>query len=119
MVDGRGDEHTAIIHTVTISERSCYIKMGGVAYPSSPPPPLIPCTYIRKTKMDYIERLDRMDEHLRQHPHDYQTVIARLKLASDIYDHQVEKQRNMRLKRLSEIKKRLREEDIAHGKESE
>lgn len=58
-----------------------------------------------------------MDEHLKRHPRDYQTVIARLKTASDMYDHNVVKQRHMRLKKLAEIKKQLREEDIAHGKE--
>lgn len=56
-----------------------------------------------------------MDEHLKRHPHDYQTVIARLKLGSDIYDHEVKKVRDMRLKRLAEIRKKLREEDEAHG----
>lgn len=61
--------------------------------------------------MDYIGKLKRMDEHLKVHPSDYQTVISRMKLASDIYDHQMERKKHERLKRLSEIKKRLREED--------
>lgn len=61
--------------------------------------------------MDYIEKLQKMDEHLKRHPCDYQTVIARLKLASDIYDHQKEKQKHERLKRLADIKKKLKEED--------
>lgn len=61
--------------------------------------------------MDYLKKLDRMDEHLKRHPHDYQTVIARLKLASRAYDHEVHKVASMRLQRLSEIKRRLREED--------
>lgn len=65
--------------------------------------------------MDYIEKLKRMDEHLKRHPHDYQTVIAKMKLASDIYDHQLKRKRDERLKRLAEIKKELREEDEAHG----
>ena len=61
--------------------------------------------------MDYVKKLQTMDEHLARHPHDYQTVIARLKLASEVYDNQVRKTRQERLKRLSEIKKRLKEED--------
>lgn len=73
--------------------------------------PTHPCIYIRKKLMDYIEKLQRMDEHLKRHPSDYQTVISRLKLASDIYDHQKEKQKNERLRRLSEIKRKLKEED--------
>lgn len=52
-----------------------------------------------------------MDEHLKKHPHDYQTVISRMKLASDIYDHQMRKSVNARLSRLAEIKRRLKEED--------
>lgn len=68
--------------------------------------------------MDYVKKLDRMDEHLKEHPHDYQTVIARLKTASEAIDHQAKKQSDMRLKRVAEIRKRLREEDEArHGKE--
>lgn len=91
---------------------------GGVALPKAVlPHRFAPCIHIKEDYMDYLERLDRMDEHLKKHPHDYQTVIARLKLVSDIYDHQVEKKRNERLRRLSEIKKRLREEDEAkYGK---
>lgn len=64
-----------------------------------------------ENQMDYVKKLQTMDEHLARHPHDYQTVIARLKLASEVYDHQVWKTRQERLKRLSEIKKRLKEED--------
>lgn len=78
-----------------------------------------PLHILRKKTMDYIEKLDKMDEHLTRHPHDYQTVIARLKLASDIYDHQVDKIRQMRLERLAEIKRQMREEDEAHGNKSD
>lgn len=61
--------------------------------------------------MDYIAKLQRMDEHLKDHPRDYQTVIARLKLASDITDHQAKKRASMRLKRLAEIRRELKDED--------
>lgn len=68
--------------------------------------------------MDYTKKLQTMDEHLSRHPHDYQTVIARLKLASKAYDYEVKKKRDERLKRLAEIKKKLREEDEErYGKE--
>lgn len=59
-----------------------------------------------------------MDKHLAEHPHDYQTVIARLKTASEAYDHQQRKASVPRLQRLAEIKRQLREEDRIHGKES-
>ena len=65
--------------------------------------------------MDYIQKLERMDEHLKRHPHDYQTVIARLKLASEAIDYERHKRASMRLKRLAEIKRQLREEDESHG----
>lgn len=74
-----------------------------------------PLQILRKKTMDYVKKIQRMDEHLRQHPHDYQTVIARLKLASKAVDYEYHKVSCMRLKRLAEIKKRLREEDKAHG----
>lgn len=67
--------------------------------------------YKEENFMDSIERLDRMDKHLKRNPNDYQTVIARMKLASDIYDHQMEIQTHKRLGRLAEIKRKLREED--------
>lgn len=65
--------------------------------------------------MDYAEKLDRMDRHLAEHPHDYQTVIARLKTASKAYDHEQRKKSVARLKRIAEIRRQLREEDIKHG----
>lgn len=68
--------------------------------------------------MDYVKKLDRMDKHLEEHPHDYQAVVARLKTASEAYDYMKRKQRVARLKRLVEIKKKLREEDEAHGYKS-
>lgn len=65
--------------------------------------------------MEYIEKLERLDRHLSEHPHDYQSVISRMKLASDIYDHEQERRRHARRKSLAEIKRRLEEEDRCHG----
>lgn len=59
--------------------------------------------------MDYKAKLERMDNHLREHPHDYQTVISRLKVASDAYDYQQKKKVDMRLKRVAEVRKQLKE----------
>ena len=59
--------------------------------------------------MDYVKKLERMDEHLKEHPHDYQTVISRLKTASDAYEHQRKRQRNWRLKRVAEVRRQLKE----------
>ena len=65
--------------------------------------------------MDYVEKINRMEAHLKEHPHDYQTVIAKMKLTSKLYDKAMKQSRNARLKRLAEIRKQLREEDIKHG----
>lgn len=59
--------------------------------------------------MDYAKRLEKMDKHLEEHPHDYQTVIARLKTQSDMIDHQMKKSSRMRLKRLAEIRRKRKE----------
>lgn len=64
--------------------------------------------------MDYVKKLKRMDEHLREHPHDYQTVISRLKVASDAYEHQQYLRRVERLKRLAEVRRQMKE--IRNGK---
>lgn len=69
--------------------------------------PTHPC--IKENKMDYLKKLNRMDNHLREHPHDYQTVIARIKLASDAIDYQMHKEACMRLKRVAEVRRQLKE----------
>ena len=59
--------------------------------------------------MDYEEKIRRMDEHLKEHPKDYQTVISRMKTASAYVDHERQKVVNARLKRLAEIRKERKE----------
>ena len=69
--------------------------------------PTHPCQ--RRNEMDYVKKIERMDNHLREHPHDYQTVIARIKLASDAIDYQMHKEACMRLKRVAEVRRQLKE----------
>lgn len=59
--------------------------------------------------MDYKAKIERMDNHLKDHPHDYQTVIARLKLASEAFDYEQRKKVVMRLKRVAEVRRQLKE----------
>lgn len=59
--------------------------------------------------MDYRTKIERMDNHLKEHPHDYQTVIARLKLASEAFDHEQKKKVATRLKRVAEVRRQLKE----------
>ena len=43
------------------------------------------------------------------HPHDYQTVIARVKTISDAYEHELYKRKIYRMKRLAEVRRQLKE----------
>lgn len=62
---------------------------------------------------NYIERLEKIEEHLEEHPADYQAVIAKLKVTSDIYERQIYLRKVARLKQVAEAKERLKEEDDA------
>lgn len=55
--------------------------------------------------MDYIEKLDRLDKHLAQHPTDYQSVIARMKTYSDAVEHEMYLRRVERLKKVAKYRR--------------
>lgn len=59
--------------------------------------------------MEYTEKLKRIDEHLKNNPKDYQSVIARMKTYSDAVEHELYKKRIYRLKRIAEVKRQLKE----------
>ena len=59
--------------------------------------------------MDYERKLRRLDEHLAEHPSDYQAVISRLKARSDAIEHQIYMRKIDRLKRIAEVKKQVKE----------
>ena len=69
--------------------------------------------------MTYEERIQKMDKHLEEHPHDYQTVIARLKTKSDAIEHKRKESVNGRLRNLAEIKRQLRERKNERREESD
>ena len=60
--------------------------------------------------MDYREKLDRMDAHLKEHPKDYQTVIARMKTYSKYVDHVRRQAVIERLKNVAKYRRELNEE---------
>lgn len=62
--------------------------------------------------MDYIEKLNKLDNHIKDNPKDYQAVIARLKTRSDAIDHYRKHKLNMRLKYVAEIKKKYEQEQL-------
>ena len=55
--------------------------------------------------MDYLKKLERLDNHLAKHPKDYQSVIARMKTYSDAVEHEMYKRRIARLKRMAEYRR--------------
>ena len=57
--------------------------------------------------MDYTEKILRLDEHLSEHPTDYQAVIARLKMISKAIDHENKKRMDVRLKRVAAYRRQL------------
>ena len=59
--------------------------------------------------MDYKRKLRRLDEHLAEHPTDYQAVISRMKTRSDAIEHEIYKQKIDRLQRLAEVRKQMKE----------
>lgn len=56
--------------------------------------------------MDYIKKLEQIDNHLAQHPKDYQAVIARMKTYSDAVEHEMYLRKIERLKRVAEFRRR-------------
>ena len=61
--------------------------------------------------MDYIERLERLDRHILEHPTDYQAVIGRLKCYSDAVEHQMHLRKIERLKRVAEFRRGRNEQE--------
>ena len=59
--------------------------------------------------MDYERKLRRLDEHLAEHPTDYQAVISQLKTRSDAIEHKMHKQKIERLRRIAEVKRQMKE----------
>ena len=56
-----------------------------------------------------IERADNLHKHVAEHPADYQSVIAELKLTSDIIEKIRRDKVNARLKEVARIRKRRKD----------
>ena len=54
----------------------------------------------------HIEKVRRLEEHLKGHPTDYQAVIAHLKARSDAIDYAQKQKLIERKKRLAEIRRK-------------
>lgn len=55
--------------------------------------------------MDYIGKLERIDRHLKEHPKDYQAVIARIKTYSDAVEHDMYLRRVERMKKVAKYRR--------------
>jgi ribosomal protein S15P/S13E len=53
------------------------------------------------SQMDYVEKLERLNNHIARHPKDYQSVIARMKCYSDAVEHEMYLKRVERLKKVA------------------
>lgn len=55
--------------------------------------------------MDYFQKLEQIDAHLKKHPKDYQAKIAQLKTYSDAIEHQMYLKRIERLKKVAKYRR--------------
>lgn len=61
----------------------------------------------------YINKVVRLESHLKEHPTDYQAVVALLKRKSDVIEHRIWLKTIERKKRLAEVKRRRKEREDA------
>ena len=59
--------------------------------------------------MKYEDKVERLEVHLKDHPTDYEAVIAHLKARSDMYEHRAHQRMIERMKRVAEIKRQRKE----------
>lgn len=62
------------------------------------------------------ERVERLEEHLKEHPTDYQAVVAHLKARSDLIEHVAHQRMIERKKKVAEIRRQRKE--MRNAKES-
>ena len=56
--------------------------------------------------MEYIDKLKRLDDHIKRHPKDYQSKIAWMKTYSDAVEHELYLRRVERLKKVAEYRRK-------------
>lgn len=60
----------------------------------------------------HIEKVKKLEEHLKEHPTDYQAVIAHLKARSDAIDYAQKRKLIERHKRIAEIRRKRHAEKL-------
>lgn len=63
--------------------------------------------------MDKAEKVLKLERHLKDHPTDYQAVVAHLKARSDAIEHRAYLKMVERKKRLAEVRRRRKERENA------
>ena len=53
------------------------------------------------------ERLQKLENHVREHPTDYQSVIALYKLRSDNYSRQMKQRQIAKLRKIAKYRRKL------------
>lgn len=61
--------------------------------------------------MDYNKKLEKLDNHIKRHPKDYQSVISRMKTYSDAVEHEMYMRKVTRLKRIAEYRRQKNGEE--------
>ena len=59
--------------------------------------------------LTYGEKIERITEHLQEHPADYQSVISLYKLRSDAIEYEIEQRRIEKKKMVAECRRLLQE----------
>ncbi len=62
-------------------------------------------------RTNYLEKLKKLDEHLAEHPKDYQASISRLKTYSDAIEHEMYLRKIARLKKVAEFRRKRNEQE--------
>lgn len=55
--------------------------------------------------MNYVEQKAKLENHLIEHPHDYQSKVQLMMLESKQIDYEHEQAMNLRMKRLAKIRR--------------
>lgn len=63
--------------------------------------------------MDIATKVERLEEHLKEHPTDYQAVIALLKRRSDLIEHVAWLRMIERKKKIAEVRRQRKEKQNA------
>lgn len=65
----------------------------------------------RLHKMYYVDKIEKLENHVKSNPKDYQAVVALLIARSDAIHHERKRKMDMRLKKVAEYRRMLDEQE--------